>query len=76
MAQGESDGSYPSGMRRSGAVGWLIVGVTVLIVGCLGLAVWVWNSSLSLDQRLVGVGDTLAAGGQLGSYGNAGGKRC
>jgi hypothetical protein len=41
----------------------MLIGIGLLVVGCLVVVAWVWNSSLSVDQRLVAIGDTLAAGG-------------
>ncbi len=44
-------------------VPWLLAGIAILLVLTGSGAIWAWNSGLSLDQRLVAIGDVLAAGG-------------
>jgi hypothetical protein len=50
-------------MHRFGLITGTLIGICVFVVASLAAIVLIWKSALSLDQRLVAVGDTLAAGG-------------
>jgi hypothetical protein len=50
-------------MRRIGLITTILIGIGTFVVACLVAAVLIWKSALSLDQRLVALGDTLAACG-------------
>src|SRR5712692_4596842 len=52
--------------------GWLLTtGLGLVAVATLVAVAWVWNSSLTVDQRVAALGDTFGAGATLAVLGSA-----